>query len=116
MKTDEPEAQDDVLLVHGIDEDGDGVRVLRKRGEVLEAGALRPLRENEPLTGELVTLRRRPEFPLLFDVETKVRSPLARRTDTAARSGPPRVTSERFRRGWDAIWGKADDEDDPLAN
>jgi len=107
---DTPDDARDRLLVYGLSDEGRTAHVLRQRGGDVEAGRLRPVESEKPLTGELVALRQRPEFPLLFDVDVKVESPLKprRRLD---RVGPVRIASEAYRRGWDAIWGRAADED-----
>ena len=44
-----PAKTDDVVLVHGQSEDG-AFRVLRKRGEELHVGEMRPLEEGKALT------------------------------------------------------------------
>jgi len=63
-------ASADVALIHGVTPDGEGLKILRARGDRLELGAIRPLREGAPITGEVVTLRPRANFPALCDVET----------------------------------------------
>lgn len=113
------EAPRDVALIHGVSEDGD-LRILRQREDRLELGAVRPLREGVPITGELIRLTPRKEFPLLCDVTSELTvpspAPVARAADTApsravAHKGPPRVTSDRYRENWDAIWAnKKSDE------
>lgn len=106
----------DMLLVHGVSDDGRVAHVVRRRGERLELGQLRPLESGKPLTGEVVSLRRRPELPVLFDVKVEVESPLPK--TEASRQGPPRVSTTSFRKGWDLIWGEASssDADDALPN
>jgi hypothetical protein len=106
-----PDDPPDRLLVYGLSDEGRTAHVLRQRGDEVEAGRLRPVESGQALTGELVALRRRPEFPLLFDVDVKVESPLQpkKRTD---RAGPVRIASEAYRRGWDAVWGRAPERPD----
>ena len=61
-----------MLLVHGVSEDGQRWDVLRKRGDQVEAGAVQPVREGQPLTGELVKLTPREDAQApLFDVEVQ---------------------------------------------
>ena len=94
----------DLALVVGPSPDGRGVHVLRRRSEsaTVEAGVLRPLEEGRAIAGEVVHLAPRPEAPFLFDCETDEELS----TGHAARDvGPPRVATEEYRRGWDAIWG-----------
>jgi hypothetical protein len=95
----------DLALICGPSEDGQGFRVLRRRAEsnVVEAGTLRPLQEGRAITGEVVHLEPREEAPFLFDCETDEELSTPRPKDQA---GPPRVASDQYRRGWDAIWGQ----------
>jgi hypothetical protein len=97
----------DMALVYAPADDGDGYKILRQRGRrPLEAGMLRPMKSGRAIADEVVHLEPRKESPLLFDVETdeELSSPeaLAAR---ASRGGPPQVATEKYRRGWDAIWG-----------
>jgi hypothetical protein len=89
-------ASPDVALIHGVTPDGEGLKILRARGDRLELGAIRPLREGAPITGEVVTLRPRANFPALCDVETHFKP--------AERTGPAQVATDEYRRNWDAIW------------
>lgn len=108
-------ASSDVVLIHGVTEDGDGLRVLRCRNDAIEAGAVHRLREGRPIHGELVRLKPRPEMPLLCDVEVDLaardRSSGADSPQCApARShgGPPQVATDVYRANWDAIWNRSD--------
>ncbi|HEY3254066.1 MAG TPA: hypothetical protein VGJ91_08970 [Polyangiaceae bacterium] len=103
----------DVALIHGVTPDGEGFKILRARGDRLELGAIRPLREGVPITGEVVTLRPRANFPALCDVETHFKPP-EEASDRQApppsavvqRSGPAQVATDEYRRNWDAIWSQ----------
>jgi len=99
----------DVLLVGPPVEQGEGVAVLRRRGDRLEVGELREMREGQPLSpgAEIVRLRGRSEHGRLFDVEV-----LAELPGGAARTGPAQVASEAYRRGWDAAFRPAIRSDD----
>jgi hypothetical protein len=92
----------DVALVCGKDEHG--LHLLRRRSEdsPLEAAIAQPLTEGRPITGEVISMRRREDAPLLFDVKTELDAPVERSGD-----GPAQVASESYRKGWDAIWGRA---------
>lgn len=94
--------KDDVVVVHSRTEDGEGVNVLRKRGDELSLGVVRPLEEGKPLLGDVVKLKPREEHPALFDVETEVALP----KPTRSAPGPSRVSSSEYRRGWDSLWGR----------
>lgn len=107
----------DVALIRGVSPDG-MVHVIRRRGEELEAGALRPLREGAPVHGELVTLHPRPSCPLLCDVQVHYRPPSAAAAPPAPsappastrRKGPAQVATDTYRDNWDSIWrGKKSD-------
>ncbi|HYP76294.1 MAG TPA: hypothetical protein VER12_10075 [Polyangiaceae bacterium] len=105
----------DVALIHGLTPDGEGLKILRARGDRLELGAVRPLREGAPITGEVVTLRPRANFPALCDVEThfKPPEPASDRPESAPaavaqRTGPAQVATDEYRRNWDAIWNRPD--------
>jgi len=95
--------------------DGEGLKILRARGDRLELGAVRPLREGAPITGEVVTLRPRPSFPALCDVETHFKpAQEASANDrqepppsaVVQRTGPAQVATDEYRRNWDAIWNR----------
>lgn len=100
----------DVALIHGVTPDGEGLQILRARDNRLELGAIRPLREGVPITGEVVTLRPRPDQPALCDVEVHVKAaPQAAANDRQEppRSGPAQVATDEYRSNWDTIWGRA---------
>ncbi|MET0795241.1 MAG: hypothetical protein ABW061_27225 [Polyangiaceae bacterium] len=107
-----PPKPTDIALIHGVAPDGEGFQILRARENRLELGLVRPLREGAPITGEVVTLRPRPNFPALCDVETHYKPPAAIEAPEsatpllAARSGPAQVATDEYRRNWDAIWSK----------
>jgi hypothetical protein len=108
-----------VVLMCGASSDGRGVDVLRKRGECLQAGVVRPLEEGKPLQGEVVQLAQRGNTPL-FDVTVRYdgkaggaealppesRQPASgsAKMDSGTRGHPPKVTSDDYRKNWDAIW------------
>lgn len=106
----------DVALIHGVTPEGD-LRILRKRNDRLELGGVRALREGMPITGEVVRLTPRKEFPLLCDVATELPAP-ERPTDVAeargeSRKGPAQVATDRYRDNWDVIFSRPRSE---LAN
>lgn len=124
---------DDVLLIHGLSEDGESCSVLRKRGNKLEAGVVRPMKEGRPIEGDVVKLRPIPEMPLVFNVEVQysargaddVASEITDTSPTESSEGqetehaearerfehvrgnrPAIVATEQYRNGWDTIWGR----------
>jgi hypothetical protein len=87
----------DVVLVYGKSDDGKGYDVLRRRGEELQAGKLRPLDDGKPIYGQVVRLTPRHESPALFDVDVQ--------HDGRGSTGrPAKVASDQYREGWDSIW------------
>ncbi len=99
----------DVVLVHGVTEDGRGLAVIRQRDDQLETGALRPLEQGKPIHGEVVTLEPRKESPLLCDVKVEVPAPAAEEPRARrSHSGPAQVANDRYRKNWDTIWKNRD--------
>jgi hypothetical protein len=68
-------------------------------------GAVVPLEEGRPITGEVVSLSQREEAPFLYDVRTELEAPGGEDAARRRTSGPAQVATEDYRRGWDAIWG-----------
>lgn len=88
-------------MVCGKDETG--VHILRRRSEdgPVEAAVVQPLADGRPITGEVISMRRRRDLPFLFDVKTE----LDHSGTPAAGEGPAQVATDSYRRGWDAMWG-----------
>lgn len=111
---------EDVVLLCGRTEDGAGLDVIRKRGDVVQRGVVRPLEEGKPITGEVVKLEQRGTTPI-FDVTVQYAAgaseesagSLERSTPARALPGgvtrghPARVASDEYRRNWDAIWKRS---------
>jgi len=79
------------------------VAVLRQRGEgaPVEAGLVRPLKDGEPITGELVTLKPTTENARLCDVEVHHDA----RPKVKEHAGPSRASTDAYRTGWEEIFG-----------
>jgi len=91
-------SDDDVVLVRGPTEDGQGVGIVRKRGEKLEVGELRAAAQGKPLQGELVRLHAR-AAPGLYDVEVLYDgTATAREEERRGRKGARRPRARRDRR------------------
>lgn len=118
MGATEERRDSDVVLVHGVDERRNELHVLRSRDDAVEAGIVRPAEPGKPVHGDLVKLKPRQEFPLLCDVEVIVPDPerKPRRAPPLDHAGPPRVSSEAYRQGWEAVFGRKPAPDDPDAN
>ena len=115
-----PPASTDVAIVHGVTPDGGGLQVLRARDNRLELGAIRPLREGAPISGEVVRLRPRQNQPLVCDVDVEYKAPDAsadrQLAESVPRTGPAQVASDDYRRNWDAIWSREPGNKTGLAN
>jgi hypothetical protein len=100
---------DDLAFVVGKDEHG--LHILRRRsGEgPIEAGVLRPLTEGKPITGEVISLRPRPDLPFMFNVKTELAGPNiaagAAPDEPPATDGPSQVATDSYRKGWEKIFG-----------
>jgi hypothetical protein len=93
----------DVALVCGVSGDGQGVDVIRKRGDRIETGTVRRLEQGKPIHGEVVRLRQRENMPLVYDVEVEMP---AAQTAPVSSSGPAQVATDSYRKNWDAIYGR----------
>lgn len=108
MDSDSPSPKPDVVFVQGAAEQGEGLKVIRRRDETLEVGEIRPIQEGRPIHGEVVKLKPRKEHERLFDVEVVV--PRADASTTAlTHGGPAQVATDRYRTNWESIFGSADD-------
>jgi hypothetical protein len=95
-----PTAKEDFVVLGPKTSDGAGVGVLRFREGQVETGVVRPMEHGKPIVGEVVSLKPRPELPVVCDVKVELdASPKA-----ASRGGPPQVATDKYRRGWDAIY------------
>lgn len=104
-KTGKKKPGDDVVLVHGRGDDG-ALQILRKKGDTLSAGELRPIEDGKPLTGgSVVTLAPRKELPILCDVVDEVEVPGGAKAAKKS-PGPARVSNPRYRAGWKSVFGK----------
>jgi hypothetical protein len=98
---------EDLALIHGRTPDGEGLKILRKRADRLEVGAVHPLKEGTPIPGEVVTLTPRPDFPLLCDVKTELQAPEPPKDIAPVpRHGPAQVATDQYRENWDRIWSR----------
>lgn len=111
----------DVAIVCGVSDDGQGVDVIRRRGERLEAGTVRRLEQGKPIHGEVVRLRPREQFPMICDVEVEMPAPghsssrhsapesssPGQLSSGAATGRPAQVATETYRKNWDAIYGRS---------
>ena len=93
----------DVVLIHGVEPDGKGLRVLRYRDDKVETGAVRPLEEGKPIRGEVVRLKPRRDLPVVCDVEVELPA-TSQKSAPVRRAGPAQVATDRYRENWDRIW------------
>ena len=111
---DDSQRDTDVALIHGRTPNGERLRVIRKHREHIELALVKPLEQGVPITGEVVSLKPRPEFPLLCDVKVELEAPPAADVATRRREvpaggrpahgGPAQVATDRYRENWDKIW------------
>lgn len=92
-------------------DEGEGFKVLRKRAQSdeVEAGVIRPLKEGRAIHGEVVRMKARPESAVVFEMETDKElssPPEPPEARDAERGGPAQVATEKYRQGWDGIWGR----------
>lgn len=104
---------EDIAILGGPTEDGQGAHLLRVREGTITAGEIRPVREGEPIThSEVVRLRPLDADSRICAVETlheparadSAKDPrqLAARADQPRR--PARVATDRYRKNYDAIF------------
>jgi len=88
--------------------DGDDLYILRRRSadSPVEAAIVQPLVEGKPLSGEVISMRRREDVPFLFDVKTELSLGAQAPASPTESGGPAQVATDSYRRGWDAIWGR----------
>jgi hypothetical protein len=99
-------AELDVAIVCGVSDDGQGVDIIRRRGERIETGTVRRLEQGKPIHGEVVRLRPREQFPMICDVEVEMAAPAQSTPGAATTGGPAQVATETYRKNWDAIYGR----------
>ncbi|NUO49866.1 MAG: hypothetical protein HOV80_13510 [Polyangiaceae bacterium] len=100
-----PSEPKDVLFVGSPATEGGGAPVLRVREGRVETGELREAQEGKPIVGELVKLSKRPEHERLFNVEVLAKGPEPKPARALEHKGPARVATDKYRQGWDAIFG-----------
>ena len=93
----------DVAIVFDRTEDRQGLRILRRRSErhAPELGEVHPLREGQPIRGELISLKPRKDVRWIYDVKTE----LPEIEETRALSGPAQVATRAYRQGWEGVFG-----------
>ena len=97
----------DVAIVCGVSDDGQGVDIIRRRGERIEAGTVRRLEQGKPIHGELVRLRPREQHPMICDVEVEMPAPGQPSASAVTTGRPAQVATETYRKNWDAIYGRS---------
>jgi len=105
----------DFAILGGPTEDGEGTHLVRFRAGGVSAGEIRPVKEGEPVTHrELVRLHPVDAERRVMRVETlHAPEPTPERSEVARPSRPARVSNERYRRNYDAIFeSKRSKEDD----
>jgi hypothetical protein len=94
----------DIAIVSGPTDDGQGARVLRIRDGGLSAGEIRPLKEGETIThSEVVRLHPLDGERRVCEVEVLHAPPEAKPTDQPRRA---RVSTANYRKNWDTVFDK----------
>lgn len=94
-----PKPAPDFAILGGPTDDGQGTHLVRFRDGEISAGEIRPVKEGEPVTHrELVRLH-----PLEGD-QRVVRVETLHEPARAPKSRPARVSNERYRKNYDAIF------------
>jgi hypothetical protein len=100
-----PKPPQDVAILHGPTEDGEGARVLRLKHGTLYAGEVRPVREGQSVEQhELVRLRPLQEDSPVCEVEV-LHDPNAAANQKRRGQGPARVANDSYRKNWNAVFG-----------
>ena len=97
--------------------DVDGVHILRRRSQEspVELGLLKPMREGQPISGEVITLKQRQDVPIFYDVRSEFGGPTPQEQPQEPHEpkepgdGPAQVATDAYRKGWDAVWGRRRD-------
>lgn len=97
------EQQPDFAILGGPTDDGQGAHLLRFREGTVSAGEIRPVREGESITHrEVVRLHPLDEDKRVCRVETLHEPPALAPEPRPSR--PARVSNDRYRKNWDAIF------------
>jgi hypothetical protein len=96
----------DFAILGGPTEDGEGTHLVRFRDGSISAGELRPVKDGEPVTHrELVRLHPIDAERRVMRVETlHAPAALPPESQTPSLSRPARVSNERYRKNYDAIF------------
>ncbi len=107
--------REDVVVLTGLTQDGEGMHALRSRSDRLEVAEIRPVSEGQPLgAGELVRLRPRTN-PVVCDVDVLARIE-EKDIEATSRPGRSRVATSSYRRNYDRVFGRRRCVDDASAN
>jgi len=120
----------DLFLIQGKTQDGEGAWGIRARDENVEIAEIRGVKEGQYIgSSELVQLHPT-VFPGLFGVEVLFdgRKSLNKKEkdedgieerkngNRGRREGPPRISTDAYREGWERIFGGGKSSDDNLLN
>ncbi|MCP4601754.1 MAG: hypothetical protein GY847_14765 [Proteobacteria bacterium] len=99
--------EQDIVLLHGPTEDGEGVRGLRARPGRLDLTELRPVDQGREVgpAEEVVRLRPHEKAPFVCDVDV-INEPQIDQAPKSSRdrSGPPSVATKAYRKNWDRVF------------
>jgi hypothetical protein len=101
---DERKPPADWAVVTGPTPDAKGARIVRFRGDEVQAGEVRPAADGAPLTAGQELVRMKPigaSGVPAFEVESIYRQPAV---EPAPRKGPAQVANDTYRSNWDRVF------------
>jgi len=113
------EHEHDLVMLHGPTDDGEGVTALRSRSGKMELAEIRPMKDGVDVSrNEIVSLKPHEDAPFLCDVETVYSPEEIEESDRGANAhaGPPRVSSDSYRKNWGKIFTAKRGAKKPLLN
>ncbi len=102
----ECDGQDVVHLGPQVSEDGSRVCLRHKKDHTWQQGILKPVKQGQPLHSEYSCLALEPREDGAFDVNELTTGSGEANASTEG-AGPAMVNSEKFKTGWDRVFGKA---------
>jgi len=109
----------DLILLHSPTDDGEGVNAIRSRSGKIDFAELRPLKEGQDIShNEVVNLRPRKETPLLCDVDVmyKPKNLDENSTSSTSHPGPPKISSQLYRKNYNRIFNSSKSKKNTLLN
>ncbi|HOU54107.1 MAG TPA: hypothetical protein PLQ97_09285 [Myxococcota bacterium] len=111
----------DLVVIADANPESRDVTVVRPTPEGVVASVLKPVQPGQPLLGDMVRLEPLPQVPILARMRTVLRHPDARAPrgpsdDEAPSSRTFLGSTDAYRRGWEAVFGRDGPVEDREAN